>query len=260
MQGVAATIDHQPLTTMEDQLCRGPPQIPGCTSSWGSGACRVCPLSVSLLEAVGWWCFNMVWSCPLGTLALEPLGRCGPRTATADVLPGPTWHELQSNLQMPATSAGLGGAQMRPTCESWLAATSARPAATKQEVQDAPRPDAACLRDFGKILSASQDRPFVCKSHRKQLGWAYKLGWVGLRESQGQGKECEPGWWRLRYGIHLIALCREGSSKEQWPLLALLSGRKQSPQALILISDSPCVSSALWATAPAPELRGSESK
>ena len=57
-----------------------------------------------------------------------------------------------------------------------------------------------------------QDRPFVWKSHWKQLGWAWKLGWVGpqgiLRETLAVvcGEQCEPGWWSLRYGTCLLAL------------------------------------------------------
>ena len=33
-------------------------------------------------------------------------------------------------------------------------------------------------------------------------------GEQGLRESPGWGKQCEPGWWSLRYGSHLLALLR----------------------------------------------------
>ena len=35
---------------------------------------------------------------------------------------------------------------------------------------------------------------------------------------QDQGGWCEPGCWRLRYGVHLLALEKEGSAKEQWPM------------------------------------------
>ncbi|XP_045056113.2 solute carrier family 22 member 13 isoform X2 [Desmodus rotundus] len=53
----------------------------------------------------------MFRSCPLGALALGCPGRYRPRSPTACVLPGATWHELQSDLQMATTRAGLGGAQ-----------------------------------------------------------------------------------------------------------------------------------------------------
>lgn len=38
--------------------------------------------------------------------------------AIAYVLPGDTWHELQNDLQIGTTSAGLGGAQVKPSCET----------------------------------------------------------------------------------------------------------------------------------------------
>ena len=49
------------------------------------------------------------------------------RSATAYVLSRATQHELQSDLQMAATFAGLGGAQGRPSCDPRLAAASAGP-------------------------------------------------------------------------------------------------------------------------------------
>ena len=47
--------------------------------------------------------------------------------ATDCALPRAIQHELQSNLQIAATCAGLGGAQERPSCEPRPTATSARP-------------------------------------------------------------------------------------------------------------------------------------
>ena len=48
--------------------------------------------------------------------------------------------------------------------------------------------------------------------------------WVGqgLWKSAGWGEQYELCWWRLRYGVHLLLLCWEGSAREQWPLPALL--------------------------------------
>ena len=48
--------------------------------------------------------------------------------------------------------------------------------------------------------------------------------WVeqSLRKSAGLGKQYEPGWWSFEYGSHLLALCGEGSEKEQWRLPALI--------------------------------------
>ena len=52
------------------------------------------------------------------------------KVSPACVLPGATQHELQSDLQMAATCAGLGGAQVKPSCEPRPATASARPGAT----------------------------------------------------------------------------------------------------------------------------------
>ena len=71
---------------------------------------------------------------------------------------------------MAATCAELRSAQERPNCES------------RSEVCGMQRPDATCLRDFRKVQSMRQERPFVWISHWKQLRWAGKLG--GAR-SQG---------------------------------------------------------------------------
>ena len=50
-----------------------------------------------------------------------------PRSAAACFPSRVTQHKLQSDLQMAATCAGLGGAQERPSCKPMLAAASARP-------------------------------------------------------------------------------------------------------------------------------------
>ena len=52
------------------------------------------------------------------------------------------------------------------------------------------------------------------------------------------GKQCEPGRWRLRYGVCLLAMLGEGSAKKQWPLPALVSVRKPPPAALALMPDN----------------------
>ena len=59
-----------------------------------------------------------------------PPRRCRPRSATNCALPGAIWHQLQSDLPMAATYAGLGGAQVKPRCEPRLAAASAKSGAT----------------------------------------------------------------------------------------------------------------------------------
>ena len=89
--------------------------------------------------------------------------------------------------------------------------------------------------------------------------------WVGqsLRESPGWGKQCDPFWWSLRYGALLPALWVEASKKEQWPLPALLSGRKQSPSSHPNARNSnsyPYVSDAFQAASLTVELRMYESE
>ena len=45
------------------------------------------------------------------------------------------------------------------------------------------------------------------------------------------GKQCKPGWWSLRYGAHCsVALWREVSEKEQWPLPGSSIWEKDVPQ------------------------------
>ena len=85
---------------------------------------------MSSVEVAGWWRFNVVWSCPPDALALEPPRRYRPRSTATYVLLEATWCELQSDLQMAATCAGLGGAQVKPSCKPRLTAVSAGAAAT----------------------------------------------------------------------------------------------------------------------------------
>ena len=77
----------------------------------------------------------MVCSCPLGVQALGFPSCCRSGSAITCVLPGATQHDLQSNLQMAATCAGLGVSQVKPSYESILVAAGAGPWATYQEVQ-----------------------------------------------------------------------------------------------------------------------------
>ena len=63
-------------------------------------------------------------------LALGLTDRSRPKSAAAFVLPGATWHELQSHLRLMVTCAGLRGTQERPSCEprsNTIAATSVEP-------------------------------------------------------------------------------------------------------------------------------------
>ena len=51
------------------------------------------------------------------------------------------------------------------------------------------RSDAACLRDFRKVQSIKQERPFVWKSPCKQLGCVHKLDGDGSQGSPRQSKQ-----------------------------------------------------------------------
>ena len=46
-------------------------------------------------------------------------------------------------------------------------------------MRDLLKPDAVCWEILGKSESMNQDKPFLQKSHWKQLGWTWKLGGVG---------------------------------------------------------------------------------
>ena len=65
LQGLAMSTYHQPLPFMEDQLCRA-----------------------------AWWCSNVVYSCPLGVLALGFPEWCRPRSAPTCILSSATLPEL----------------------------------------------------------------------------------------------------------------------------------------------------------------------
>ena len=57
----------------------------------------------------------------------------------------------------------------------------------------------------------SQDQPFIWKSSLEgSVSW---VGW-SLWVSPGWGKQCQPGWWSLRYGNWLLALCICGHRKQ----------------------------------------------
>ena len=69
----------------------------------GSGACWVCPFSVSLMKVVG-LCSSMVWSYSLGSEDSWEV----PAKISCCLCPArATWCELQNDLKMAATSAGL---------------------------------------------------------------------------------------------------------------------------------------------------------
>ena len=65
-------------------------------------------------------CWLLIYS--LGVLSPRPPGRCRPRSAASCALARATQHELQNNLQMAATCAGLEGIWKRPSYmnQDWL--------------------------------------------------------------------------------------------------------------------------------------------
>ena len=58
-------------------------------------------------SGAGWRCSEVVYSCPLGVQAIGFPSWYRPRTATTCILSRDTLHELQNNLQMAVTCAGL---------------------------------------------------------------------------------------------------------------------------------------------------------
>ena len=115
-------------TTAEELLCRSQPYGAGLPSA-GFGAQQDRPLNVLLMEVVGfviWHGLKLSTGCTGFGTSWEVQSQPPPIYA----LPGATQYELQCDLPMAATCAGLGGAQGRPSFEPRLAATNAGPGAT----------------------------------------------------------------------------------------------------------------------------------
>ena len=90
LQGLAVTTDHPPVPFMEDQLCR-----------------------------TEWWCSDVIYSCPLGVLALGFARWCRLRSAPNCVLPQ-DHHARIIKQSESSTWAGLGDFLVKPNCESRL--------------------------------------------------------------------------------------------------------------------------------------------
>ena len=113
---------------MENQPCRGLPHRAGLALAglW----CLLSPSLEYVTYGGGWVVLQH---------GLELCTRCNGSGASQEVeakvshscvLPGSSGHDLQSDLQVATTCAGLGGAQVKPSCEPRLIADSARPGAT----------------------------------------------------------------------------------------------------------------------------------
>ena len=136
-------------TTAKELRGRGWPHRVGLTSAglW----CLLSPPLECTNCGSGW----VVLLCCLKVSTEFPGSEVFP--AIACHLPGAIWHEIQSNLQMVASCVGAGDAWERLGCVLRLAATSAGPGTTQQELQGTPRPDAACwgLVNLWEILGIS---------------------------------------------------------------------------------------------------------
>ena len=129
---------------------------------WDSGVCGICPSDVSLVEVVG-WCSGVVWSCPLDVLVLRPVRRDS-GAGQGQLLP-------VSCQRLPMNSKSFSDG----CCLFWVWGHLAR---------GMGHTEARCclfgicehLRNFRKVDSMSQDKPFVTKSHWKWLRCAHTLG------------------------------------------------------------------------------------
>ena len=102
---------------------------------------------------------------------------------------------------------------------------------------DSTRPAVAYLKEFRKWWSMSPDQLWMAWAipMEKLLLTAVYWVWWSLRGSPGQGKQCDPGWWSLRYGTHLLAV---------WLCPPFYLGER-CPPALTLMPDTsvpPCMS------------------
>ena len=146
---------------------------------------------------------------------------------------------------------GPVGARVRPSCEPWLAAGSANHVQVVLSTDSAAvlskryrvylKPDFACLTKFRKIEALAKTNHSYGKVTGNSLGGPESSVGKDLRESPGWCKQSEPNRWNLRYGrlpASSMALWGKDSEKEQWPLLALLSGRKLTPALALMVDNS----------------------
>ena len=167
------------MTTLEDQLFRADP-VEQDLLQQGSGPCWVYPLRVSLVEEVG-WCFDVSWSCLLVPWLWGLLGGQLPTALHWDTDISYKaicrWLLFVLGLEMPRRGQAANHSRL-------LLVLGLRPLS---KMYVAHWPDAACLRDFRKIQSMSQDSPFVWKRHWKWFGLGLQVGW-GRISGNHQGR------------------------------------------------------------------------
>ena len=99
------------------------------------------------------------------------------------------------------------------------------------------------------------------KATGNSFGGLARLLGRSLRESPGQGKESEPGWWRLSHRAWLLALFRERLSMETKTSASTSVWEKAGPSSSPNTRHfPPCISLVTQAFALALVLRGSESE
>ena len=166
---------------------------------------NLCPPWRISCAGAEWCCFDRVWSCPLCAgpgVSQVVRAKVSPHLCWAQS--HPVWAVEQS--EMAATGAGLGDSQVKPSCESRLAAASPRPR------------DHWCQLSFvWEDLGSCAAWAKTAIPMEKQLEWASKLGGELVGRSV-LARLVESQIWHQVAGS--VALCEKGLGKGQWPLLA----------------------------------------
>ena len=101
------------------------------------------------------------------------------------------------------------------------------------------RPDAVCWRDFRSLKHKAREA--ICMEKPLETAWVGlwvrwgKVSW----NYQGRGKQCEPGWWSLKCGACLLAVCvywcRESQKRNNSLCQYFFLAESCPPQALTLM-------------------------
>lgn len=229
---------------------------------WDSVVQWVCPLSLFLIKVIG-RCSSAGWSCPEGTLALFPSGKCRLISATTCVHSRATTQKLQDNLQMillvlvlevscGGQAENLGQLLLVPSLGSLSKMYTAHPGQVLLfwEILGISAAWAQTGHMYGKLTGNSLMGPEVewGRISGNHLGWENHVS--QLDGDLGMAPACRHGvwmWW----------------AKEQWHLSALCLRESCSscahPNARQFIS-SLYDSGTFWAASPFLELRVSKSE